>query len=446
MNILHLILLMILNMIDYLMFYLLGSKLVNEKIPIPIKKSSIRMLTFGLTYGILIGLFAYAIQYNNVNSNIFRFVATVALFFVSKTIAKNTYLDSFLLFTITYLIILTFQMPLNFLLTALSLKGFYIDVPGQILSLIITILLFWKIPLYSFYNLVKYNIFMKLTLYIAICISYIVLSYANYSYTIANITYLLIFISLAIASLSAEMVRIFSSYRKQISENLHDTKNLIGGIHMTAHSTTDINVIRKNLDECIGLLQLQNSVLDTYEINEGKENILLFIQQKKERVKKDLGIITKIDYIDGHEKVPLGIFVYMLGTLLDNAIEYMVQRQIQHKPILIKLLIMDDTVEIHVSNPYETEVTEEFKRSFEKGYTTKSSHQHGRDERGYGLSNLKRVARKYGGIIYYGSEYLTDYDYRYLTITIEISCYSSWKAHELDKSTSYGDKTLFLVK
>jgi len=426
------------------MFYLLGNKLINAKILFT-QKAVIKMIAFGLTYGILIGLLAYAVQYNNVNSYIFRFVGTVTLFFVSKTIAKNTYLDSFLLFTITYLIILTFQMPLNFLLTALSLKGFYIDVPGQILSLIITILLFWKISLYSFYSLVKHSIFMKLILYIAICIGYIIMSYANYRKTIVNV-YLLIFISLIIAILSAEMVRIFSSYRKQISENLHDTKNLIGGIHMTAHSTTDINVIRKNLDECIGLLKLQNSVLDTYEINERKENILLFIQQKKEQVKKDLEVITKIEYIDGHEKVPLGIFVYMLGTLLDNAIEYMVQRQVQHKPILIELLIKGDTVEIHVSNPYETEVTEEFKQSFEKGYTTKSSHQRGREERGYGLSNLTRVARKYSGIIYYGSEYLTDYDYRYLTITIEISCYSSWKAQEIDKSTSYGDKTLFLVK
>lgn len=445
MNILHLVLLMVINLMDFLMIYLLGNKLVNEEKVVFTKKSGRNMISFGLIYGILIGGIAYTVLYNNVDLYIFRIITTIALIFVSKLVSKESFLNAFLLYTIIFFIILFIQMPLNILLLSLSLEGFHISITGQIVSLIIIILLCLKVPIHYFYGLVQKNVLLKLILYTTMCIGSILLFSANYTYSISSVFFFLILIVLTMIGLGLVLVRI-SFYTNVVSKNLHDTSNLINGIHLTAHSTADINEIRKNLDACIELLQLQNSVLDVFEINQEKENILHFIQQKKEKQLKSIDIVTQITYIDAHQKVPLSIVIYMLGTLLDNTIEYVQQHQIKNKPIVVELTVMDDTVKIHVSNPYEKEVTDEFRKVFQQGRSNKLSHKGGRDGRGYGLSNLKSIVRKYGGIIYYGSEYHLEYEYTYLTISIEISCYSSYKSQVLVKSTSYGNKTLFLVK
>lgn len=445
MRALDLVLLIIVNMIDFFLLYILVRALVNENLQILPLRKGIKLATSGLIYGILIGGIAYIVLLKNIDLYIFRIITTVTFIFLVKCISKKSFLNTLILYVIIFLIILFIQTPINILLTGLSLEGFYISIPGQILSLVCTIIIYYKTSISYFYGIVERNVLLKLIIYIAMSMASILLLSTNYIYSTASLFYFLILMVFTMTGLSLLLVRI-SFYTNQVSKNLHDTKNLLWGIHMSAHSTTDIDEIRNSLDECIELLELKNSVLSSFQIAQEKENILHFIEQKKEEKGSNLELVTDITYIDGHEKLPLSMVIYMLGTVLDNAIEYVVQNQIKNKPILVKLLVMDDIVEIHVSNPYEKEASIEFQKAFDKGHSTKLSHRQGTDGRGYGLFNLKSIVKKYGGIIYYASENHTEYNYTYLTISIEISCYSSYKAETLGNSIVYGEKTLYLVK
>ena len=81
----------------------------------------------------------------------------------------------------------------------------------------------------------------------------------------------------------------------------------------------------------------------------------------------------------------------ILGNLIDNAFEA-VESQEGEKLVSIKIYLEDESNIIEIINSGITLKSENIKRIFEKGYSTK----HG-SNRGYGLYNVKKIVERTGG-------------------------------------------------
>ena len=71
MRALDLVLLMVVNMIDFFLLYILVRALVNENLQILPLRKGIKLATSGLIYGILIGGIAYIVLLKNIDLYVF---------------------------------------------------------------------------------------------------------------------------------------------------------------------------------------------------------------------------------------------------------------------------------------------------------------------------------------------------------------------------------------
>jgi len=108
--------------------------------------------------------------------------------------------------------------------------------------------------------------------------------------------------------------------------------------------------------------------------------------------------------------VPLSAIIYMLGVLLDNAIESGTKKE-----ILIHISVAEESLFISVANEYEQKSNDDFEKMFEPRYSTKSS-----PGNGYGLSHLSQIVTGYGGEIGLKYDYLEVQNCNYLTLIINI--------------------------
>ena len=192
---------------------------------------------------------------------------------------------------------------------------------------------------------------------------------------------------------------------------LHDIKNLLTSIHLSAYSTSDINVIRDELDKVLEIINIDNNIKNIKEADYN-QNILSHINQKKKNaIHYELLFLTDIEYYEPNAKVSFFVILYMLGVLLDNAIESGTK-----KAIIIKLFVIKESLYLSVSNEYKRKSAEDFNKMFQERYSTKEES----ISRGYGLSNLSKVVADYGGNILLKEEYNKNQKSDYLTITIEV--------------------------
>jgi len=169
-------------------------------------------------------------------------------------------------------------------------------------------------------------------------------------------------------------------------------------------------MIRESLDQCLTIMNIDANVKHI-DVDEHKLNILSFINEKRFKNTQEIDFLNDIEYYEPNVKVSLSVIIYMLGVLLDNAIECR-----SKKTIYIKVRVSEQNIVISVANEYKRKAKNDIEKMFKEGYSTKARH-----ARGYGLSNLRRAVTKYDG------EIMVDYNYKaeqkcdYLTIGIEIN-------------------------
>ena len=190
---------------------------------------------------------------------------------------------------------------------------------------------------------------------------------------------------------------------------LHDVKNVLMGLSISTKSTSDIKTIRSEIKAALDIIEMDYVVIDVEE-STPNESIKAFINQKKQAAGEKMILSTKISYYEKNNKVPLSTIIYMLGVLLDNAIESGTKKE-----IFIKVSVISESVLISVSNEYNKKSDSDFEKMFQTGYSTKAS-----PSNGYGLPHLKQVVTRYGGQIGLKYDYLKDQKCHYLTLLISV--------------------------
>lgn len=388
----------IVNFIDCIMAYYLSHNLLEKRV-----RLSAKSLFLFMTYGVIIGLLTFDLSgYRK------RIIITFAMFLSVNLTVKRKIYDALIIYVIIYLSLIIVQAPSLFIIGQFELNQATTFLIAQVLALIVIFISYLKIPLYKLLNVVQKEILLQMVIFIISSVFLAVFTYLNFQYSSSFLFYFFLLIVMSLLGLYQSLKGIFF-YTNQVPMQLHDVKNILMGLYISANSTSNMKMIRNDLNKSLEVIGLGTNIEDI-SINEHNKNILSFINQKRNKDKKDLIFVTNIQYYENNANIPLSVILYILGTLLDNAIESGTS-----KAILIKVTVSEEKLIISVSNEYNRGSTDDFEKMFQERYSTKKTY-----SSGYGLPNLSKVVNNYGGEIQLKYEYNYEQQSNYLTIIIEI--------------------------
>ena len=175
-------------------------------------------------------------------------------------------------------------------------------------------------------------------------------------------------------------------------ERQHDFKNHLNAIEGMLYS----------IDNYEELVKQQSKYLKEITGNVENKRLLTMIENPliagflNYKISKALGMGIKVEYNctlkKGKIKIPEFEVVEMMGILLDNAFEAVMQEDTEQF-VEIELYTVDDQMIFSVINPYNENKKENIAQFFDIGYSSKG------DNRGIGLSKLKRIVSKNNGEI-----------------------------------------------
>lgn len=182
----------------------------------------------------------------------------------------------------------------------------------------------------------------------------------------------------------------FQALLWELRARQHDFKNHIQAIHNQHYVCKDyeslVRAQRIYCDEVIkvdrfaGLLSCNNSI------------IAGFLYGKFVEIEKN-GILIKYAVSVFHQNysIPLYLIIETVGILLDNAMEYILQCDLNCVPPVIEIELYEKTEKMHVkvTNPVEKMSVVELMSYFERGKSTKGA------DRGIGLAKIKQYSNKY---------------------------------------------------
>lgn len=372
------------------------------------KPKAVLMFVVSLFYGIaLVVLSLYLKNYT------FKAIITITSLLIIKWITSKKIHDSFILYAFIFLCILFVQIIATLLIVNIFLIGNHTALLAQVLSLIIIIMSYQRIPLHKIFNTIERQILLKLFVFMVLFFYLLAFSYFSFDYL--NITeyimYFALLLLLPAIGLSNTIKSIYF-YTNKVPMQLHDVKNVLIGLHISAKGSSDKNTIKDELNKALEIIGMDDINTESIDVDTYYNSILSFINMKKKRSTKELSFSTNIQYYESNAKIPLATILYMLGVLLDNAIDSGTK-----KVIYIKVHVSERYILVSVSNQYKKRSTDDFKNMFQERYTTK--HQDN-SMHGYGLPNLSRVVHSFGGEIQLEYSYNKEEETNYLTFTIDI--------------------------
>lgn len=399
MNLLLMFLLMIVNLCDLLVTYLISLKLVKRLVIIDFKNVLIAFL-YAATFGI--------ISYLTDRSIVFQTLAITAQFMIVYLNIKRNFASSLIAFALSYTLFSLFQglflLPILFFNLETTIMT---TVAVQILTAIFAIIIYKFVSINTFFAFIEKHIMLKFVILILALIVVPLVLYYNISvsgdpWVMLGGVGLIIGIFIALCTLGREIYRM--TYTKPLKQ--HDLEVSFHGMLIKAYREEDHQQI-KSL-EILGKEKNFDLNFD-FKLGETRDNILEFIKQKQAKYKHEIEIRSDIVYYKDHHSAGIDVVIKLLGILLDNALETDTK-----KPIMIEIRTDLGNINIEVSNEYQLTAPDAITRMFDKGFSTK------KNGNGFGLDNLYRTVKEFSGKV------TTDYDFNetmqtdYLTFLVEI--------------------------
>lgn len=408
---------MIIHFIDCVFLYYLCFNIIDKK-----GEKLIKLTLLALLYGIVVGGVA---EYLNFYGYAYRIITTFIMMVALRLISKKNICDIIIIYAMIYLCIVVVQITCIAIVRIIGFDRFYSTLIVQILSLIIINFIYLKAPLYRLFNTIQKEILLKLFIFIAIGIFLISFSYFNFQYTevIEYILYFSIMILLTLIGFYETLKRV-SFYTNDMPSQLHDIKNILITLQISAQNCPNKGLM-KDLETAVEILGLEANVEDM-EVSGYYDSILALIDKKQKKNEGTSLILPDIKYLEPNSKLGFLAIGYMLGVLLDNAIETNTE-----KPILVKININEECLIVSVANEYERQGTDDFHKMFRKGYSTKN-----KDGRGHGLTNLSKFVNKYDGELILEYEYNRKQASNYLIVTVDIGNWKIYNARWIEEILS----------
>ncbi len=192
--------------------------------------------------------------------------------------------------------------------------------------------------------------------------------------------------------------------QKDSSIKLDNSKEVITALQAQKHD------FRNHLNVVAGMLQLQKNdkaldyifsiserVEEVFSISKIKNIEIAAILFRKCAIAENKGIFVDLDIRCDLQYLKMSSVdaCKILFNLIDNAIYELQQCRTGYKYLMIDIFESGDYYVISIGNSYPVLSPELYDKVFEKGFTTKGN----QNERGYGLSIVKRMIEKNNGKI-----------------------------------------------
>jgi hypothetical protein len=394
-EILKLVINIIINFIDVLIVYYIYYSLVDLKL-----KFSIKLITLSILYGVTLGFMGMHL-YNYTC----RIISTSTILVIFKWLSKRRIHDVVIMYVIYFTYGICIQILLLLILNQIFFSQMFIFLLTQILTLLIFILSYKKFQLHKVFNIIQKELLLELLIFnIGIIILFFTF-YINFEYTNSYSLYFTLLLVFICIGLYHTISRV-SYYTNEMPAQIHDVKNILIVLQILAESNS-YKQLKAELDTAVEILGLDTNVDNTEW--EGYNNGILAIVKKKQKNNNTL-FLTDIKYDETNSKVGFLGIGYMLGVLLDSAIETGTK-----KPILVKININSDILIISVAHEYERKYNDGFQKMFQKKYTTKE-----KLGQKHGLPNLSMFVNKHDGEINISYELHKKQKCNYLIVTIDM--------------------------
>jgi len=402
------------NFGDILIFYLLSYKFLDEKV------SFVRHhLAFGIAYGLIIGTLANAIGGSNLFQIIINSSAFLMITYLHKKKHKLKFYENAIMYAVIFIVLSIVRLPL----LALSLPFNFTRAEQILLVTFLNItLILWlctKQWLTIFYKRIAIDIFLQISL--AMTAFFVIAFWAfNFSFEqgqlVINFTLLILSLGVVTAALY-QLIPIIYFYTKELPRLLHDRNTRLMSFHARIYTESICEEAQKATDELMKEARM-SSKSDGYVKGDYQQSIQTFIDNTCKLLQTTLEFDTLLHYTAHHQTVPFDEILYMIGTLMTNAIE----SGRKNYPAFIVVSCIRDHLVIRQSNAILQDMTaEQINKMTQAGLSTKKSH-----GRGYGLYNLKEECLKqFGGHLGISTFYDEEYQSYYIEFVININAYAN---------------------
>jgi len=363
---------------------------------------NLKVISFGIVYGIIIGYFGYLFA----EEILFRAIGIILLWSIIKFMTNETWGNVIIIYTITFLSLTAIQTITILPMQTLGMPIVYMALISQFIGFVVCIVLYKSISLYKVFIFIK-NKF--LWIHFAILTPFIILMSVAIYYFSSRAEELFILLILIIISLTIIMGGYITiQYVKKLGVKFHHMESLLEGLDYLVKTINDPEEIQRHYVDTLKRIEFEIPEND-FQPDNHEANIIEFIDNKRISRQAKMQIVKNIKFYWRNRNVSLPMMIYMLGTLLDNAFDTKTK-----KPLFVDIVVAAHKLEIAVSNASDKKSPIEIAQMFDEGATTKKGNH------GYGLPNLSRIVKSYNGDIAVNCDYRKEYKCHYLTLTVRI--------------------------
>jgi len=326
-----------------------------------------------------------------------------------------------ILFLFVFLTFGLIEIPIVGLLSVLNLSDEMLFIMGNGIHVIV-ILFLYRLPYFIIlYRHIVKDLLLQFLMIITSLLVLVVSIYLSFEFSAMYFFILVLLMGLIIATIY-QLVPLIYYYTKHLPRLYHDRNTRLMAHHGRIYSESECEKARQAVDEVMAEAHLEPK-MNRYVTGENEVNIQAYIENKLEQRQAKLEFKTVVQYGGDHETVPLDEIFYIVGTLIDNAIE----SGRSHYPAMLIVSCMRDHLVIRQSNATFNLLTEnQIEKMVQAGVSTKANH-----GRGYGLYNLnERLEQVYGGHLQIHSYYDERAKSNFVEFIINISAQAKPKQND----------------
>ena len=356
-------------------------------------------------------------------------ITAVILFIVLIRVMKNknpltTIEEVVLVFLICFvfnkLISTVAIMPIMSIIATIGLSNRFLIIGFLLISSVIfTVVFLWsidKVDMNKLFVFVIHRLALKLAIFMITLISFLIIFlFINFHETLEELVHIL-FIPFGASVISLLIGFVYTlkaahQYEVVVPEKYHEMKRILTLLNLKAEDARTVGDLKEMIGSTIELMEIKTVKPMATSDNESKDFEAFInnaINSLKLNHESTVEVKTSIKFFEPHKNVCAMTISYMLGTLLENAIETGTEY-----PIVVDILTTEHVLFIKVANEAESKSPQELYSMLSKGYSTKE-----KVGRGFGLAKLKKLVENYQGNIIITQELHPLVEANYITFTL----------------------------
>jgi len=399
--------------IDFWMIYFIACSLFGLKALDALRKISVKVVGLASVFGISMGTVFHFLP-----RPVFQAAVIVATIFLLKAIGRELrlnigFLESAFIYFVFYSLGHVIIVPFFLFFGSLDLPMLVFHFAAYTGAFVTLFFLCLFIDAAYFFKFIMERFILKSILLILFVVFVTAFAILNFDpEEIIEHILLLVVLAVVTGNCLYYVFKFAHEYMNRMPDKFHDTKKILQILNDQIDEVNDIEAVKaayRSAAELMGAGTVTEVGFDLDVENSFKTLMLKTISSIQKENSSHIKIEHDIEYESDHPKVTDTITAYLLGTLLENAIQTMT-----HKPIYIDILFSSYTVIIKVSNESKHREQKYLDEMFKRGRSSKA-----KVGRGFGLAKLKQVVKKYNGKVSVSQVYKSKENANYLSVLIQ---------------------------